>query len=287
MIKQAILLCLAFAASLAPARAQNQAQTPALNRGPTLTLADRGKFHTFNRDTLLARRDVVEVTIARDPMYGGQTMSYRAVPAAALLKDLAVGADDYVQARATDDFSVSIPARLLTQRAGGNVEAFVAIESATLPWPNLPGANKKGSAGPFAIIWRLKNSASVSGEYWAYHLAALKIVDSPTKRWPQLAIGAEVPAADPIRQGLDRFVAACMACHRFNGAGEGAMGPDLGKPLNPAEWFQPDALKKFIRNPKSLRDWPEAKMAASDPESLPDGDIDAIVAWLTYKARRK
>ena len=273
MIKQSILLCLAFAAPVAHAQ--------------TLTLADRATSSALSRDALLARPDAVEVTIARDPVYGGRTMIYRAVPASLLLKGLAIGDDDFVQARATDDFSVSIPARLLTAPAGGDVEAYVAIETATAPWPPLPGANKKGSAGPFTILWRMKNPASVSGEYWAYHLAALTIVDSPYKRWPVLAVGAEVPAADPIRHGLDRFVAVCMACHRFDGAGEGTMGPDLAKPLNPVEWFQPAVLKKFIRNPKSVRDWPDAKMAASDPESLPDADIDAIVAWLTYKARKK
>jgi len=270
-----IFLCLLGLALAASARAQ------------TLTIADRAKSTAVTREALLARPDAVDVTIARDPVYGGRTMGYRAVPAAALLKGLAVGADDYVQARATDDFSVSIPARLLTQGPGGDVEAFVAIETAARPWPALPGANKKGSAGPFTLIWRAKNPASVSGEYWAYHLAALSVGDSPYERWPVLGVGAEVPAADPVRRGLDRFVAACMACHRFAGAGEGTMGPDLARPLNPIEWFQPAALKKFIRNPKSVRDWPEAKMAASDPESLPDGDIDAIVAWLTYKAGKR
>src|SRR5471032_411611 len=93
MIKQSILLCLAFAA-------------PAVH-AQTLTLADRATSSTLSRDALLARPDAVEVTIARDPVYAGRAMNYRAVPAAALLKGLAIGADDYVQARATDDFSVS------------------------------------------------------------------------------------------------------------------------------------------------------------------------------------
>ena len=277
MIKQSILLCLAFAAPAVPIQVWAQ----------TLTLADRATSSTLTRDALLARPDAVEVTIARDPVYSGRSMVYRAVPAAALLKGLAVRADDYVQARATDDFSVSIPARLLTVPAGADIEAFVAIETAAQPWPPLQGANKKGSAGPFTLIWRLKPPASVSGEYWSYHLAALSVGDSPYKRWPQLAVGADVPAADPVRQGLDRFVAVCMACHRFDGAGEGTMGPDLGRPLNPVEWFQPAALRKFIRNPKSVRDWPGAKMAPMSEESLSDADIDAIVAWFTYKARRK
>jgi mono/diheme cytochrome c family protein len=256
----------------------------------TLTLADRTKTSTVTRDALLARPDARDIAIPRDPVYG-RAMTYRAVPAAALLAGLAVGDDDYVQARATDDFSVAIPARLLAAAPGGAVEAFVAIEPAAAQWPALPGANKMGSAGPFYIVWRARTPAAlddqVSSEYWSYHLAALTVGDSPVERWPQLAVGAEVPPADPIRRGLDRFVAICMACHRFDGAGEGAMGPDLARPMNPADWFQPGALAKFIRDPKSVRDWPDAKMAPSDPATLSDRDIAAVVAWLTYKAGRR
>ncbi len=271
---RSIALCLSALALGAPAHSQ------------TLTLADRATSAPLSRDALLARPDVREVTIARDPVYG-RAMVYRAVPVAALLKGLAVGADDYVQARATDDFSVSIPARLLTAPPGGAVEAFVAIETPAAPWPALAGAGKKGTAGPFYIVWRAAHPAELSSEYWAYHLAGLTVGDSPYARWPQLGVGAEVPAADPVRRGLDRFVAVCMACHRFDEAGEGTMGPDLARPLNPVEWFQPAALRKFIRNPKSVRDWPEARMAAFDRETLSDADIDAIVAWFAYKAPKR
>jgi mono/diheme cytochrome c family protein len=276
MIRQSIFLCLAAVALAAPVAAQTQT--------PTLTLADRGRSSGLTRDALLARPDAREITIAHDPVYG-RAMSYRAVPARDLLQGLAVGADDYVQARATDDFSVSIPARLLTAPAGSDVEAFVAIEPAA-PWPALPGG-KQGTAGPFYIVWQAKKGTDLSGEYWAYHLAALTVVDSPVTRWPQLAVGAELPAADPVRRGLDRFVAVCMACHRFDGAGEGTMGPDLARPMNPTEWFQPAALRKFIRDPKSVRDWPGANMAAMSEDSVSDADIEAIVDWLAYKARRR
>jgi mono/diheme cytochrome c family protein len=254
----------------------------------TLTIADRTKPTALTRDALLARPETVEVTIARDPVYG-RAMHYRAIAVSALLKGLSVGDDDYVQARATDDFSVSIPARLLLQT--GDVEAFVAIEPATAPWPAIPGAEKKGTAGPFYIVWRARDPAKLAGEvsseYWSYHLAALTVVDSPAKRWPALAVGAEVPEGDPVRRGLDRFVAVCMACHRFAGAGEATMGPDLARPMNPVDWVQPAALKKFIRDPKSVRNWPEAKMPAFDKASLSDNDIDALVAWLAYKAKKR
>ena len=122
---------------------------------------------------------------------------------------------------------------------------------------------------------------------WAYRLAALAVTDNPVKRWPGLAVGPEVAMGDRIRTGLDRFVAVCMACHRFNGDGEGEQGPDLARPMNVTEYFQIPALKKLIRNPASVRQWPEQKMPGFDQAALSDSDLDAIVDWLAYKAKQR
>ena len=255
----------------------------------TLTLTDRDGSRTLGGKDLLTHPAAQTITIA-DPVYR-QSMRYRAVPTAVLLKALKVGIDDYVQAQAIDKFSVAIPARLLIAVPPADVEAYVAVEDPASRWPPLPvkagGKSDGTSAGPFYVVWQQKVRGQVSSEYWAYKLASLTVTDSPMKRWPGLAVDESLPAADPIRRGLDRFVAVCMACHRFNGEGEGEQGPDLARPMNPVEYFQPAALKKYIRNPASVRAWGEQKMPGFDPESLPDADIDAILAWLGHKAARK
>ena len=87
--------------------------------------------------------------------------------------------------------------------------------------------------------------------------------------------------------GFDRFVAVCMACHRFKGEGEGTQGPDLATPMNPVDYFKPEALRKFLRDPASVRHWPDQKMPAFPQDALSDTAIDAIVAWLSYKAKRR
>jgi mono/diheme cytochrome c family protein len=249
---------------------------------PTLTVAGRDSSTTYMQKALLAHPGVRSVTVG-DPVYR-RTMTYRAIPLAALLKATRIDTDDYVQARAIDNFSVAIPGRLAASPDTAQVEAFVAIEDPAAPWPAIPG--KQASAGPFYVVWRRSPSVYVSSEYWAYRLAALAVTDSPLKRWPGLAVGPDVPAGDRIRTGLDRFVSACMACHRFNGEGEGEQGPDLGRPMNVTEYFQIPALKKLIRNPQSVRQWPEQKMPGFDQSALSDNDLDAIVDWLTYKARQ-
>jgi mono/diheme cytochrome c family protein len=250
----------------------------------TLTVADRQSSHTYTTKELLADPATRDVTV--DDIVYHRTMTYRAIPTAELLKRTKTGDDDYVQARATDDFSIAIPARLL-ELESADTEAFVAIEDPAARWPSLPQAKNKESAGPFYIVWRTGRTVEISSEYWAYKLAALTVTDSPYKRWPGLAVDASVAATSPVRRGLDRFVAVCMACHRFHGEGEGTQGPDLGTPMNPVDYFQPQALKKLLRDPASVRHWPDQKMPAFSADSLSDADIDAIVAWLSYKARQQ
>ncbi len=269
-----VLLCAMACVQLCEVRAQS----------PTLTISDRDSKKTYSRQDLLAHRALRDITIA-DPVYG-RSMTYRAIPIADLLKDMKIGADDYVQARATDNFSIGIPGRLLGSANTARAEAFLAVEDPAAPWPVLAKSRAKLTAGPFFIVWRLEPSAHISREYWAYQLAALTVTDSPLKRWPGLAVAANVSAADPIRTGLDRYVEHCISRHRFNGEGEGEQGPDLGRPMNPVEYFQIAALKKLIRNPSSVRKWPEQKMPLFDESNLSDSDLDAVIAWLAYKARQ-
>ena len=217
---RALLLALALAAGLIGFHGR-----AGLAQAPTLTVADRTTSRTYSRPELLADPRLQTVGIAYDPVYG-RPMTYRAIAIAAFLNGAKIGDDDHVQARAVDDFSVSIPAGLLTSTSPSGPEAFLAVEDPAMPWPAIPGTTK-GSAGPFYIVWRGGTRAEISSEYWAYHLAALAVTDSAFKRWPGLAVDAGVPAADPIRRGLDRFVAVCMACHRRCCAGTIRGGRDL------------------------------------------------------------
>lgn len=257
----------------------------ALAQSVSLGVSDRSSKKTYSRHDLLRSPALRDVTIA-DPVRG-RTMTYRAMPMAELLKGLKIDPDDYVQARATDNFSIAIPARLLTAADGAPVEAFLAVEDPAAPWPAISKGKDRLTGGPYYLIWRIGPSGHVSQEYWAYKLASLEVTDGPLKRWPALAVAADVPATDPIRTGLDRFVELCISCHRFNGAGEGEQGPDLGQPMNAVEYYRIPALKKLIRDPGSVRQWPDQKMPGFGPAALSDYDLDAIIAWLSYKARHR
>jgi len=55
--------------------------------GPTLTVSADGGVHIFDRDALLARTDVVEITTSRDVAYR-TPRTYRAVALAKLFEEL-------------------------------------------------------------------------------------------------------------------------------------------------------------------------------------------------------
>src|SRR5450631_2645139 len=167
-------------------------------------------------------------------------------------------------------------------RSGSRLCGKAAVSSAQ----ELVSVAVSGDRGPFRPG---SPRSATAGRAWRPPVSdcRLAITDKPAKRWPGLAVGADVPAADPVHRGLERFVAVCMACHRFAGEGEGTQGPDLARPMNPVDYFQPAALRKFLRDPRSVRAWAEEKMPAFGEESLPDSDIDAIVAWLAYKAGKR
>lgn len=271
-----ILAFMLVGASLAGAKGQT----------PGLGLSDGQITRTLTRDELLADPGLRVISIAPDPVYR-RAMTYRAVPVATLLRGLRIGAEDYLQVRAEDGFAVSLPAGLLLRADPGKAQAFLAIETPEAPWPVLPVENQHTSAGPFYLVWAGADRAGIGSEYWAFRVAQLSVTASPAQRWPGLGVGADIAAGDPIRRGLDRFVAVCMVCHRFAGAGDADLGPDLARPMNPVEYFQPAALRQYLRDPGALRSWPERKMPAFDQDALSDADIDAVIAWLGYKARHR
>jgi len=250
----------------------------------SLKIADRKGATTFTAEQLLASPLAREVAIARDAVYG-RAMTYRAIPVPELLKGLEVGQQDYVDFVATDKFSIGIPARLLLRPGNPQPQAFLAIQAPGKPWPAIPDKGPETPA-PFYVVWQDARPGEISSEYWVYKLAAIEVGDSPYKKWPSLEVAEDLPATHPARRGLDRYVTLCISCHRFRGAGAGEQGPDLGQPMSPVDYFQPQALRKFLRSSKQVRDWPDRKMPSFNQEVLSNEDMEALIAWLSYKARR-
>jgi mono/diheme cytochrome c family protein len=220
------------------------------------------------------------VQIVDDVSYK-RSMKYRAVPLAVLLPGL--DPQSHLQAVALDGFAAELAAAPLLQTHGAR--AWLAVEDPAQPWPALaPG---KPSAGPFYLVWTDPQAGHISPEQWPFQVAAIKQLKGVAERFPALLPDPTLAADDPINQGFALFQKNCLACHRLNGAGDAQVGPDLNIPYNPTEYFGADFLKRYIRDPQSLRHWPQAKMPGFAASVLPDSELELLVGYLKHMAGRK
>lgn len=147
------------------------------------------------------------------------------------------------------------------------------------------GTTKRIELSPFYVVWENMDNARVrnEGDYgWPYQVVQIDLV-SFRSRFGEMAPPPK--AAADVLAGFDAFVAHCSKCHTINGQG-GAIGPELNYPANPTEYMNPEWLRKWIDDPRSMRRAP--RMPPLNP-GLPDRAqiIDEIVAYLDAMASRK
>ncbi len=227
---------------------------------------------------LLALPQMREIRIPADVSYK-RAMSYKAIPVAVLLKS--VKPDEHIQAIAADGFAAELPAASLLENKGAR--AWLAIEEPNQPWPAL---NKNGeSAGPFYLVWENPKAGNIGPEQWPFQLATLRRLPPVAERFPALLPAADASAE--VNSGFAQFQKNCMACHRLNKAGDSQFGPDLNLPHNPTEYFKPEFLSRYIRDPQSMRHWPQGKMPAFSEASISDAELNQLLAYLSHMAGRK
>ncbi|POP66950.1 c-type cytochrome [Pseudomonas syringae] len=245
-----------------------------------LNLELEGNSQIWQTENLLNHPLSQTITIPKDVAYK-RDMSYRAVPLAALLTGVAAG--DHIQVIATDGFVAELSATLLLNTQGSR--AWLAIENHSEPWPLLP--IRDHSAGPFYLVWTDPQASDISPEQWPFQIASIKLRPHLSERFPALLPAPELTADDPVKQGFELFQKHCMACHTMNGAGDAQFGPDLNIPYNPTEYFQEKFLKRYIRDPQSLRKWPQAKMPEFSVSVISDNELDMLTAYLKHMSGRK
>lgn len=229
---------------------------------------------------LLAHPQARNLEIPQDVTYK-RTMHYRAVPLAVLLEGVAPQA--HLQAVALDGFAAEMPAAPLLQEQPAR--AWIAIEDPAQPWPPLgPG---KPSAGPFYLVWSNPQASGIRPEQWPFQISTIRQLATVAQRFPALLPDSNLASDDPVRKGFALFQQNCLACHRLNGAGDAQLGPDLNVPHNPTEYFQPAFLRRYIRDPQSLRQWPQAKMPGFAEAVLSEQELDQVLAYLAHMAKRR
>ena len=77
-----------------------------------------------------------------------------------------------------------------------------------------------------------------------------------------------------------------MPCHRMKGAGQGEVGPDLGQPMNVTTYMTPSGITRGDPGPEGRAHLAEQQMVGFDAKSLPDAEVDALIAFLAHMATR-
>ena len=250
---------------------------------PELTIVIGERTVKYSVEALLANPATTTITIPQDVAYK-RAMTYRALPLATLLQG--VGRDDSMKFVASDGFAATIAAARLLATADDGARAYIAIEPPATHWPPLK-AGSPATAGPFYLVWLRPERARIAPEQWPYQIARIEDVAPLTARFPALLPAASVPPTDPIRRGLTVFTTNCIVCHTFNLAGDAKVGPDLNVPFSPTDYMREEFLRRQIRDPRSLRVWPDSKMPGFDTAALSDRELDDLVAYLYYMAKRK
>jgi len=246
---------------------------------PGLTVVIRGQQRIYRSSELLNHPALKQIdTDACDEAYKG-SLRYSAIPIEALLGPLAP--EDEVQFSALDGYAPSIPVSRLT--GVGNAHAHLAVESPAVPWPAL--AQGKPSAGPFYLIWSGVSCGRIGPSEWPYQIESIKVEASLASRFPRMA--PDPHAAPAILAGFDIFRRDCLPCHGINGQGDGKAGPDLNVPTSPTEYFTDSALRRLIRDPKSVRQWAGGVMPSFDAGRLDDRDLERLVQYLKHMASRR
>ncbi|WP_417662372.1 c-type cytochrome [Pseudomonas sp.] len=227
---------------------------------------------------LLALPQMREINIPADVSYK-RAMSYKAVPVAVLLES--VKPDEHIQAVAADGFAAELPAARLLKTQGA--KAWLAIEEPSKPWPAL--GNKGYSAGPFYVVWQNPQAGNIGPEQWPYQVATLRRLPAVEERFPALLPATD--ASEEVKLGFAQYQKNCMACHRLNKAGDSQFGPDLNLPHNPTEYFKSEFLSRYIRDPQSMRHWPQGKMPAFSEASISNVELKQLLAYLGHMAGRK
>jgi mono/diheme cytochrome c family protein len=248
---------------------------------PTIAVTSQGKSQEYTASALLARTDAASISVQHDVSYG-KTMTYRAVPLLKLLDGVHDDRFDTLEAHARDGFVAQIPLALIAHGASGGAVPWLAVEDPTHPWPPLP--HQTLSAGPFYLVWDHPQRSGVSTEQWPFQVVSLSLAESPVHRWPQLALPADRATEARARSGQKVFLTLCLPCHQLNSGGASAVGPDLGKPMNATQYLTEAGLRAIIRNPQAVRTWPQQHMSGFGEQTLPESDLDALIAYLRAMA---
>jgi cytochrome c2 len=250
---------------------------------PVLQIITADKSILLTTSKLLSHPALTQATINNDRAYPNKTLHHKVIPLCKLLAPFGVRQQDIIELISEDNFHVYVPALKVMDCSKSASLAMLAIEPAS-KWPIIDN-NTGSTAGPYEIIWLHPERSYISNEYWAWSVITIKII----RKLDYKNVLSPPQTTNPsIVNGYNIYISHCEGCHAINHKGKSSIGPDLNCPKNPLEYYPKiNLLKKFIREPKSVRTLPKGRMSGSSIKSLSNNDLDDLIKFFTYIKTKK
>ncbi|MGM3277352.1 c-type cytochrome [Ralstonia sp. 24A2] len=249
----------------------------------TLTIAVGAQQRTLAREALLHDPRLADVTVEDENLK--RRLTFKAIPVTELFKGQSTNPDASATTAASDGYVSHLPMRLLLADRPDGPRAWLAVEDPAAPWPTLKGQD----IGPFRLIWTAPSAkASVVNEsLWTYNIVRIDVAAQPEERFAAIRPAAGQPADGTVMRGFATFQRVCFSCHTLNRAGDANLGPDLNVPYSPVEYLGDEKLRHLIRDPQSLRWWPNARMSSIDEKTLSEAQLNDLLAYFHHMAHHK
>ncbi|CAJ0735822.1 c-type cytochrome [Ralstonia mannitolilytica] len=251
--------------------------------GAALTLNVGGQSRTLSREALLHDPHLRDVTVEDQNLK--RRLTFKALPVTELFRGQSISPDASATTAASDGYVSHLPTRLLLADRADGPRAWLAVEDPAAPWPMLKGQG----IGPFRLIWTAPpaKASLVNESLWTYSIVRIDIAALPGERFAAIRPAAGQPADGPVMRGFATFQRVCFSCHTLNRAGDATLGPDLNVPYSPVEYLGDEKLRHLIRDPQSLRWWPNARMSAIDEKTLSNAQLNDLLAYFHHMAQHK
>jgi hypothetical protein len=249
------------------------------NEPALVIIYDEGENH-YSLSELINHKDVVNISLEKDPVYPGHNVTYQAVPLTSLFRHISVAEGAVIEVTTDDGYNAPVDSNQLLNRDSKLPTAYLAIENPKHKWPVLKKHDR--SAGPLLIIWTNTDSGRVNSVRWPYWVRKFEVKSDLNKLYPAI-----FPISKRYTKGFQVFLQNCFSCHTLNKQGPATLGPDLNYPHSPTEYFKDAYLTKLIREPSSLRHWPNSKMAPFSESRLSTEELNNLLEYLKHMSKNK
>jgi hypothetical protein len=138
----------------------------------------------YRLSELIKHKDVVNVSLKKDPIYPDRNVTYQAIPLTSLFRHISVTEEAVIEFTTEDGYNAPVHSNKLLNSDKKLPTAYLAIEDPKNKWPVLK--KQKRSAGPLLLIWRNAHPGSIDSVKWPYWIKKFEVKGGLKELYPAI-----------------------------------------------------------------------------------------------------